>query len=310
MVSPGWWSGRISFGFYGFLHAFCGEISEIPRRARGILGDGWKTTIGGAVRRADIWDGEYYDARCPDPTADPEKFDWTDALPFTEATCRIVRLVGEPIRRRKDLERAPQSAVVYLGNEENGSDYGRIHVIRKRVGAGCEAGVLAAGESLILDFGQNIVGRPRLRVKARRGAVIRGYFAEMLNDSGLALRGNDGPGQPVYKNYRSALARLVYVAAGDGKSAMFRFTLFTGSVTLKLTADADIEILEVAGEVITSVLRETGHIETDNPEVNRLLSNMPGVARQLPLYLPTARSATASMVRRHTDLARQATFAM
>ena len=87
---------------------------------------------------------------------------------------------------------------MYLGNEENGSDYGRIHVIRKRVGAGCEAGVLAAGESLILDFGQNIVGRPRLRVKARRGAVIRGYFAEMLNDSGLALRGNDGPEGSLY----------------------------------------------------------------------------------------------------------------
>ena len=119
---------------------------------------------------------------------------------------------------------------MYLGTEENGSDYGRIHVIRKGVGAGCEAGVLAAGESLILDFGQNIVGRPRLRVKARREAVIRGFFAEMLNDSGLASRGNDGPeGSPYIKNYRSALARLVYVAAG-GTETMFRFTIFTGSV--------------------------------------------------------------------------------
>lgn len=290
VVSPGWWSGRISFGFYGFLScAFCGEIElKYPDGREEILGDGWKATIGGAVRRADIWDGEYYDARCPDPTADPEKFDWTDALPFTEATCRIVRLVGEPIRRRKDLERAPQSAVVYLGNEENGSDYGRIHVIRKRVGAGCEAGVLAAGESLILDFGQNIVGRPRLRVKARRGAVIRGYFAEMLNDSGLALRGNDGPEGSLYiKNYRSALARLVYVAAGDGKECYVPLHTFYGFRYLELTADADIEILEVAGEVITSVLRETGHIETDNPEVNRLLSNIIWGLRGNYLSVPT-----------------------
>ena len=290
VVSPGWWSGRITFGFYGFKScAFCGEIElTYPDGHEEIISDGWKTTIGGAVRRADIWDGEYYDARYPDPTTNPERFDWIDAIPFTEATCRIVKPVGEPIRRRKDLERSPISAVVNLGTEGNASDYGRIRILRKKVGASCEVGKLHAGESLILDFGQNIVGRPRLLVKAKRGVVIRGYFAELLNDSGLASRGNDGPEGSLYiKNYRSALARLTYVAAGDGVECYVPLHTFYGFRYLELIADDDIEILEVAGEVITSDLREIGHIETDNAEVNRLISNIIWGQRGNYLSVPT-----------------------
>ncbi len=289
-VSPGWWCGRISFGFYGFKpRAFCGEIEFTLKdgKTKYIYKD-WKTAIGGKVRRADIWDGEYFDARVADPCLEPGKYEWTDAIPFADTSCKIVKPVGEPIRVREDLERHPVSTVVHKGTEDNGSDFGRIHVLAKKIGAGCEKLKLADGESVILDFGQNMVGRPRLIVKAAAGTVIKGYFAELLNDSGIEARGNDGPEGGMYiKNYRTALARLTYVAAGEGEETFVPLHTFYGFRYFELTADADIEIVSVAGEVITSAIAETGYIETDNAEVNKLISNIRWGQRGNYLSIPT-----------------------
>ncbi len=289
-VSAGWWSGRISFGIYGFLpSAFCGEIEiEYEDGTAEIIADGWKTAIGGRVRRADIWDGEYYDARVADPALYPEEYHWQDAVPADFATCDIVPPVGEPIRRRDDLTRAPISAVVHRGTVDNGTDLGEIRVISKRVGAGCDKLTLRAGESVIFDFGQNLVGRPEMLLCAPRGTVIKGYFAELLNDSGLSSRGNDGPKGSMYiKNYRSALARLTYVASGEGEEHYEPLHTFYGFRYFELTADRDVDILWVWGAVITSELKETGHIETDNAEVNQLISNTVWGQRGNYLSVPT-----------------------
>lgn len=73
-VSPGWWTGRISFGFYGSKPtAFAGEVEIVYEDGGSELlasgdGDAWRVTVGGPVLRADIWDGEYYDSRIPEPS--------------------------------------------------------------------------------------------------------------------------------------------------------------------------------------------------------------------------------------------------
>ena len=289
-VSPGWWSGRISFGFYGFRpSAFCGEIEIMYEDGvNEIISDGWQTAIGGPVRRADIWDGEYYDARVSDPAINPGAYKWIDAVAASDITCDIVTPVGRPVRRIDRLTRVPQSAVVHCGTVDNGTDYGEIKVISRRISAGCECMTLKAGQSVILDFGQNIVGRPEICVSAPCGTVIKGYFAELLNDSGLASRGNDGPRGSMYiKNYRSALARYTYVAAGDGIERFEPLHTFYGFRYFELTADRDIEILSVRGMVLTSDIAEVGHIETDNHKVNQLISNIVWGQRGNYLSVPT-----------------------
>ncbi len=289
-VSTGWWSGRISFGFYGFRPAaFCGEIEvQYADSEREIISDDWKTAIGGPVRRADIWAGEYYDARISPPAAAPEQYDWIDAVPAEGVTCKVVPPVGRPIRRQSALTRAPQSAVVHCGTIDNGTDYGEINVVSRSVASGCERMTLKAGQSVILDFGQNIVGRPEICVRAARGTVIKGYFAELLNDSGLESRGNDGPRDSMYiKNYRSALARYTYVASGEGEERFEPLHTFYGFRYFELCADADIEILSVRGMVLTSDIAATGHIETDHPVVNRLISNILWGQRGNYLSVPT-----------------------
>lgn len=292
-VSPGWWSGRISFGFYGFRPcAFCGEIEieytdgEIELLASS-PDSNWKTVIAGPVMTADIWNGEYYDATIPEPSIHPEAYDWQSAVAFDEFAGEIVPVVGPTIRAKHELVREPLSAVVHSGTVQDGSPLGAIRVISKRVGEECQNTCLHAGEALILDFGQNMVGRPILFIKAERGTKICGYFAEMLNDSGDPERGNDGPRGSMYiKNYRSAMARIVYVAAGVEREVYFPTHSFFGFRYLEIRADRDIEI-SVLGEVIGSDIEEEASFECSDPEVNKLYSNVLWGMRGNYLSVPT-----------------------
>lgn len=293
-VSPGWWSGRISFGFYGFRPcAFAGEI-EITYDDGGseiIASDAdgsWESTVCGPVMTADIWNGEYYDARVPEPSIHPEAHEWSAAVLYEGFEGVIVPLEGPAIRPKHELTRRPISAVVHSGTVEDGSPLGRIKVVSKRTGEECERTVLHAGEAMILDMGQNMVGRPVIFLRAKRGTKVSGYFAEMLNDSGDPARGNDGPRGSMYiKNYRSAMARVVYVAAGTDDELYFPTHAFFGFRYFELRADRDVEILAVIGEVIGSELKETGEFECDDPEINQLFSNIQWGMRGNYLSVPT-----------------------
>ncbi len=103
----------------------------------------------------------------------------------------VVPVMGPPITVRKSMSRRPVKATVYDSVKDNGSDYGEINVIFEKIGDGCEAGILKKGENLIIDLGQDMVGRPAFTVKAESGTRIEFLFAELLNDSGLESRGND-----------------------------------------------------------------------------------------------------------------------
>ena len=291
-VSVGWWSGRISFGYYGYKPlAFCGEIEITYEDGHTELlasDETWLTASGGPVRTADIWDGEYYDARIPHPAADPAAYVWNAAELFTDFTCEIVPFVGEHIRVREHLPMAPVSAVLWNGTEDNGTEYGRIRVTDRRVGDGCEACVLHPGEELLLDMGQEMVGWARITVRAAAGTRVSCQFAELLNDSGDPARGNDGPeGSHYVKNYRSACARETYVTAGEGEECYAPSHTFFGFRYVSIHVDADTEIIAVNGEVVGSDLRETAYFSCSDPEVNRLFSNIVWGMRSNYLSIPT-----------------------
>lgn len=278
-VSAGWWAGRISLSqYHAETCAFCGELEfryDDGRKRLDASRPGWLTGIGGKIRTADIWDGEYYDARIPDPSQFPDTVVWEEAVPFTEFSGTVIPLMGTPLRVRPALTQAPQSAEVYETVETDGTEYGRILVRECAKGPGCEARVLRRGEHLILDMGQNMVGWPSLHLRGAAGTKVTVCVAEMRNDSGDASRGNDGPSGSLYlKNYRSALARVVYVCSGEGEESYAPSHTYYGFRYLELTTDADVEILCVRGLVVGSDLRETGWLETSHPEVNRLFSNI------------------------------------
>lgn len=291
-VSKGWWSGRISNGFYGYkVPAFCGEI-EIEYQDGTIdlfaTDESWDVSICGPVMITDIWDGEYYDARIAHPSSAPEVHNWVKAVRSHDFEGVIQDHIGPPIRVQDHLARRPLSAVLHCGTEDDGSEFGKIHVLSKKIGLNCECTTIQQGESLTLDMGQNMVGRPKFTIRASEGTKITLYVAEMLNDSGESSRGNDGPRGSIYmKNYRSALARVCYVAAGRGEETYAPTFSFFGFRYLELTADGDFELISLTGEVINSIPRETGTIETSNTEVNRLISNVVWGMRGNYLSVPT-----------------------
>ncbi len=290
-VSEGWWSGRISFNMYGARPlAFAAEI-EIENKdgSKEIIGsdETWETCIGGPVQRASIWDGEYYDSTIPRPSISPEKYNWEKAVKY-EYEGQILKKVGPSVRVKKDLCRRPYSAVKYHGTIDNGTTYGEINAIDKKVGTNCEKNVLKAGEVLLMDMGQEIVGRPVIEVKAPHGTKVKIHIAEMLNDSGEEERGNDGPKGSIYvKNYRTALARALYVASGNDVEKYYPTHSFYGFRYVHIMADADIEILSVLGQVIGSEIEETGTFECDHPEVNQLYSNVVWGMRGNYFSIPT-----------------------
>lgn len=288
-VSLGWWSDRISFGFYGYKKpAFCGEIEiEYCDGTSEIIAtdENFESTVCGPVMFAGIWDGEYYDAS-KKYDAETVAFEQSEKVDYF--TGEIVPHYGPYVRVRTDMSRNPISAVIYDGEKENGSTYGEINIISRKIGKGCEKVKLRAGQHIVLDMGQNMVGRPHLEVSAPLGTKIRFGFAEFLNDSGEESRGNDGPKGSIYiKNYRSALARFTYVAAGDEfEEYSPRFTFF-GFRYLEIRSDADIEIHSVVGEVVGSNMPLTCSLETSNAEVNKLISNVIWGAMSNYLSVPT-----------------------
>ena len=288
-VANGWWCGRISGSFYKYrTPAFCCEIEiEYDDGTFGMIAsdESFLSCVQGPVMYADIWDGEYYDAT--------EKFDVNN--PKFESSVRIEGFggsitphIGEPVRVKKELCRTPVSAIAFRRIVSNGTYYGEIDAHWEKRCAGCERVRLASCESLILDMGQNMVGRPCISLRAKRGTKIRLYFSEMLNDSGDSLRGNDGAKGTLYlKNYRSALSRAIYVASGEGTEEYApRFTFF-GFRYMEIKTDGECEIVSITGEVLGTDMTETGKIETDNEEVNKLISNITWGARGNYISVPT-----------------------
>ena len=292
-VVPGWWSGRISVGEYGWRQvAFAGEL-EFFNAAGETLGlistdENWRRAIGGRVRFSDIYDGEYIDATLPDIAAMPEAYVWHSAARMEGELPAIVPQVGESVRCRPALSQVPVSAVRYRETEDNGTDFGAIVPLYENHGNGCECTDLHAGETLILDLGQEIVGRPRLLLRAPRGARVEIFCAEMLNDSGSRARGNDGAKGSLYlENYRSARSRTVYIAAGEGEETATAQYSFFGFRYLGVRTSADLSVLSAIGDFLSSDLTETGYVETDNEEVNRLFRNILWGQRCNYLSVPT-----------------------
>ena len=288
-VSTGWWSGRISFGIYDYKPcAFCGEIeieysdgtSEITA-----TDETWESTVCGPVLTAEIWDGEYFDARIPHASVAPEAHEWRKAIPFTDYTCKIVPSIGRPIGVSEILE--PVSSTVHSGVADNGTTFGEIVVSRRAFGGECDTLKLSGSEAVIFDFGQNMVGRPELTVDSEPGTRIELFFAEMLNDSGDRSRGNDGPKGSMYiENYRMALSRNVFVTSGGRETFEIKHA-FHGFRYIEVRCDRDIGIISLRGKVMRSLLDLTGTFTCDHPEVNALFSNITWGMKGNYLSIPT-----------------------
>lgn len=287
VVAPGWYCGRISGGIYGVNSpAFACEISQDNLS---IKTDGtWFTSIGGQIRTADIWDGEYRNGSYDDYTVISDinyNLDsWKNSEIF-DYKGKITEYIGPEINIRENLTLYPQNINISDKSVSNGKKYGKLHYVSQNSKLPI---FLKAGNKLIADFGQESVGWVKATIKAKKDTIVKFRYAEFLNDTGSKKRGNDGPEGSVYTiNLRSALAKAYYKFGSD-TTVTYRPTFtFFGYRYVEITADNDIELLGLSAEILGSDTKEIGCISTSNTLVNKLISNTLWGQRSNYLSVPT-----------------------
>ena len=285
-VTPGWWGDKIVTpsgreGMVGRKCAFRGVVEltfadgSTQYYPTGL--GGWKAGIAGPVTHSAIFDGEEYDAR------EPMGYEVADELGNPEENIEFYGAVfpseGAEIYRREDMALEPVLAYVWDGIDGASDDcYGKVNIVREyKAGDVIE---LKAGETLVVDFGQNAAAVPSFVFKAAEGTVLTCLPSEILNDgNGAKSRGMDGPEGSCHRlNLRSPNdgMRLLYTFASSRGYVEYspRCTFF-GYRYLSITSTADVIIKKIVSVPISSVTSEMqkGKITTGNELVNKLISN-------------------------------------
>ncbi len=180
-----------------------------------------------------------------------------------------------------EYEQEPVSAYIYKGTKEN-SEYagGEVDIIKTFDSSNIfESGIkLQKGETLVVNMGQNLTAVPNICFSANRGTKVTMRFAEMLNDGSAVGDGAtqaDGPKGSIYqKSLRNARSQATYIFAGNGLEIYQPTMSFFGYQYVEITATDDIEIFGLVSKGISSVSKQTGSIETNNENVNKLFNNV------------------------------------
>ena len=276
----------------------------------------WKGTLDGPITFNSIWDGETYDATKAAALGDYTQVgyddsDWTScqAASFDKP---IVASEGEDGVILDQYEQHPVSATVYEGVKEESTYPGGEINVKQYVayersedplyndGADVvlvspdkeifDGGIsLKAGQTMVIDIGQNMAGIPNLTLSGAEGTTVTMRFAEMLNDGGEVFTGDynedlelggdalyscDGPKGSVYlKSLRTAKATATYTCAGEESETYQPALTFFGYRYISVTATDDITITGLRSRVTSSVSKQTGFIETNNADLNRFFLN-------------------------------------
>lgn len=279
-VTPGWWADKI-VGMVGKKCAFRSVLeltyADGSKQLYGTDLENWKAGIAGPVKHAAIFDGEEYDAReamgydCADRFSMPEE--------NTEFEGEILPSEGAEVYLRRDLALSPVKAYTWKGVEgavEN--EFGKVTVVKEF--ASGETMDIKAGETLVVDFGQNCAGVPEFVFKANEGVVLTCLPGELLNDgNGARSRGMDGPEGSVHReNLRTPKSAMILgytFACGDNYVSYSPRCTFFGYRYVSITATGDVSIKSVKSIPVTSIADnlEIGHISTGNDLINRLIQN-------------------------------------
>ncbi len=248
ILGDGWYSGYLSYrkrNTYGDCPELLLQLELQYQDGTSELiksGKDWKWSTG-PILASDIYDGEQYDARLEMPGWDQPGFDdarWRGIIigAPSSRTPALIQKRCPPVRRIMELK------PVRLLNPEK--------------------------DVCIWDFGQNITGRIRVRLKGTAGTLYTFRFGEMLNPDGTLYN----------LNYRSAKCTDHYTCRSEKleyEEWESRFT-FHGFRYLQIDgfqfSGSKLEDIEVAAVVMHSDLAITGSFECGAPKVNQLYRNI------------------------------------
>lgn len=131
----------------------------------------------------------------------------------------------------------------------------------------------------IIDFGQNFVGVPRIKVKGKSGDRVEIRFAETLKDNG----------ELYLDNLRTAQARDIYILSGDPEGEVYepRFTQHGGRYAELIGFPGVPTLDSVVGYTVTTDLPLIGRFSTSNELINKIYRNIVWGTRGNYLSMPT-----------------------
>jgi alpha-L-rhamnosidase len=257
VLGDGWYCGFVGWGtrqVYGDRPRVLAQLDLVMEdgSSRTIATDStWKTSPGPIIED-DLIMGETYDARLEltgysEPGYDEREWNAVRISPPNTLPELCPRL-GPAVRRIQEI--APLSVNVL----EIYSKQYRIH-----------------------DMGQNFAGRARIKVRAKRGTLVRILYSEMLLPDGRIYT----------ENLRDARAADYYICKGEGEEIWEpRFT-FHGFRYVEVSGLSPEEPVEVTGIVLGSDTRPIGTFRCSNPMLNQLQSNITWGQKSNFLEVPT-----------------------
>ncbi len=208
----------------------------------------WKATSG-AIRRSDIYMGEFVDSRLD--LGNYSAFDYDDS--GWEAAQECVFKFSRNVYLQE--MKIPPIVVKHRFRPE---------LIRKQ------------NNAYLYDVSQNISGVLRCRFRGEEGAVVVIRHGELLSD-----------GELYTENLRKAEATDTYILSGKGEEEFRPLFTFHGFRYAELTVQGNVEVLEVEAEAMYSDLERTGSFECSDPIVTKVYQNALWGQRDNFLNVPT-----------------------
>jgi alpha-L-rhamnosidase len=242
VAANGWYRGYLAWddnkNVYGKKLAvlFQLQIEYTDGTTETIGSDGsWKCATG-AIRYAEIYHGEIYDAR-------EEKKGWATAA-YNDAGWSGVQTIP-----------ADSAALIATYNEP---------IQKQEKFAPLKIFTTPKGE-LMADFGQNLVGWVQLKIKGNSGDTIKVYHTEVL----------DKAGNFYIENLRAAKQQNTYILKGGGEEFFEPHFTFQGFRYIKIEGfSGTLQPENITAVALYSNMKPTGTFTSSNALINQLQHNI------------------------------------
>ena len=243
ILGDGWYRGFLAWAnvrnHYGERLALLAQV--VVRFTDGTMqtigtDDTWKTTSKSPIVKSDLYMGETYNAQL-------EHTDWTESS-FNDAEWKaatvknyplsnLVAPKGPPVRRIEELK-----AVQIITTPEGDK---------------------------VIDFGQNLTGWVKMKVRGQAGTTVKLEHAEVL----------DKKGNFYIANLRAAKCEINYTLKGGGEEVYEpHFTFFGFRYVRVKNFPTDLTLDAFTAVVVHSDMPKTGDFTCSNPLINQLQHNI------------------------------------
>lgn len=254
-LGDGWYRGNFSFdhkrNIYGkdIALLFQLELVYTDGTTATILSDaGWKSSTG-AIRSSIIYGGELIDARLEKKgweLAGYNDKDWANVKTANFSKDVLVATYNEPIKKHETIQ--------------------PIKILKTPKG------------EQVIDFGQNLVGWVKLKVKGKAGDMITVSHAEVLDKNGNFYT----------ENLRKAKAQDTYLLKGSEEEQFEPHFTFHGFRYIKLEGyPGELTADNFTAVVLYSDMEQTGSFTSSNEKINQLQHNIEWGLRGNFLDVPT-----------------------